>query len=89
MEKENPYNVFNRHGGKITREQLAWQVDRIPSFQPWEREYIKRVLERYDTDTNRYITREEFFQGLEEMAKNDKDPITPEEVERIKKAFLQ
>ena len=89
MKKPNPYDAFSRHGGKLTRRQFGLYVDRIPHFHPSEREYIKRVMERYDTRTSRFITREEFFKGLDEMEKNKKDPITRQEIERIKKALIQ
>ena len=90
MEQENPYDAFHAHGGKLTKEQVAHYVDMIPDFQPWEREYIKRVLERYDVPPySQYITREEFLKGLEEMRENWKDPIDPAEIERIKKVFLE
>jgi len=87
MKKENPHDAFNRHGGRLTRKQFAAYVDRV-SLQPWEREYVKRVMERYDVQHNRYISREDFFDGLDEMVKNQKDPISKAEVERIKKEFL-
>ncbi len=90
MEQPNPYDAFSRHGGALTKEQMAKYVDSIPHFQPWEREYIKRVLERYDVPSySRFITREEFLKALDEMAKNQQDPIDPQEIERIKKIFLQ
>ena len=90
MIKENPYDAFRRHGGGLTRDQIGRYVDMISGFQPWEKEYIKRVLERYDVSPHsQYITREEFFKALEEMKGNARDPIDPAEIERIEKVFLQ
>jgi len=49
---------------------------------------VKRALERFHNPTSLGITKEEFLKGLEEMAKNPYDPITHQEVERIKQAFM-
>lgn len=62
-------------------------MDRLP-IRPDQREYTKRVLERYDNPGwDQGITREEFLKGLDEMAKNPHDPISPQEVERLKQHF--
>lgn len=54
-----------------------------------DKEYVKRVMERFDIPSySRWITREEFKKGLEEMAKNPRDPIDRREVEQLKKHFL-
>lgn len=80
-------DVFSRYGGRLTPEQLKREMWRVP-LRPEEREYVKRVMERFDQPYfSRGITREEFYKGLEEMTKNLQDPISPEEVERIKKYF--
>ena len=71
------YCGFNA-GNTITRVTLT----------PEEREYAKRIMERFDIAAySMGITREEFFQGLDEMANNPNDPIDPQEVERIKERF--
>ena len=81
---------FNQRGDRILRRDLERHINRIP-FQSYEREYIKAVMAKFDTPyepaSKRYITKEEFLQGLDEMAQNSKDSISVGEVERIKKYF--
>ncbi len=71
----------------MSRQQMDQYIDLV-TLLPEDREYVKRVMERFDISTySMGVTREEFFQGLDEMAKNPNDPITPEEAERIKERF--
>ena len=90
MTQKKPYDAFSIHGGRLTSQQMQEYINRIP-LQPDEREYVKRVMERFDQAyepwANKYITREEFQKGLDEMAKNPSDPITPKEAEWVKKHF--
>ncbi|MBI4123106.1 MAG: hypothetical protein HY458_01940 [Parcubacteria group bacterium] len=82
-----PQDTFSRYGGRMSRQQFEQYINTV-TLLPEEREYVKRVMERFDIPTySMGITREEFFQGLDEMAKNPNDPITPEETERIKERF--
>ena len=71
----------------MSRQQMEQYINLV-TLLPEEREYVKRVMERFDIPTySMGVTREEFFQGLDEMAKNPSDPITPEEANRIKQRF--
>ena len=89
-EDKNDLKFFDRYGDRILRRDLERHINRIP-FQNHEREYIKAVMAKFDTPyepaSKRYITKEEFLQGLDEMAQNSKDSISVGEVERIKKYF--
>jgi hypothetical protein len=79
-------DVFSRHGGRLTPRQLERYLWRVPLYKE-EKEYVERVMERFHHPYSRWITREEFYKGLDEMAKNPRDPISPQEVERLKKYF--
>ncbi len=58
------------------------------SLLPYEREYVLRVIERFDEPTiSQGITRDEFFKALDDMVKNPDDPIDAAEAERIKQKF--
>ena len=82
-----PQDAFSNYGGRMSRQQFEQYINTV-TLLPEEREYVKRLMERFDISTySMGITREEFFQGLDEMAKNPNDPITPEEAERIKQRF--
>ncbi|HEY4475916.1 MAG: hypothetical protein UY78_C0028G0007 [Parcubacteria group bacterium GW2011_GWA1_53_13] len=82
-----PQDAFSRYGGSMSREQMNQYIDLV-TLTPEEREYAKRIMERFDIAAySMGITREEFFQGLDEMANNPNDPIDPQEVERIKERF--
>ena len=81
-------DIFERHRGRLTLRQIEQYLLRVPLFAT-EREYVERVMEKFDTPYSRWITKEEFLKGLEEMARNPKDPLSKEEVERIKKYFLE
>lgn len=82
-----PQDTFSRYGGRMSRQQFEQYINTV-TLLPEEREYVKRVMERFDEPTfSMGITREEFFRGLDEMAKNPDDPITPEEADRIKDRF--
>jgi hypothetical protein len=84
MAKHN--DAFSRNAGRLSKQQFELYLNQVP-LQPWEREYVKRVMERFDTHWSLGITREEFHKGLDEMAKNPHDQISKEHVERIKKYF--
>ena len=77
-EDENDLKFFNQHGDRILRRDLEKHINRIP-FQSYEREYIKAVMAKFDSPyepaSKRYITKEEFLKGLDEMAQNSKDSI--------------
>ncbi len=79
-------DVFSTYGGVMSRQQMDQYIGLLTLTQE-EREYVRRVMERFDTSYSVGITREEFFQGLDEMTKNPNDPIDPQEVERIKERF--
>ncbi|KKU86676.1 MAG: hypothetical protein UY15_C0005G0055 [Parcubacteria group bacterium GW2011_GWA2_47_9] len=84
---QNPYDAFQRSNGRLSKEQMHQYMDRMP-FRPDQREYAKRLLERFDhPGYDLGITRDEFLKGLDEMAKNPHDPISPQEVERIRQHF--
>ncbi len=83
---DGPQDAFSRYGGMMSRQQMDQYIGLLTLTQE-EREYVRRVMERFDTSYSMGITREEFFQGLDEMAKNPNDPIDPQEVERIKERF--
>ena len=82
-----PQDAFSTYGGMMSRQQFEQYINTV-TLLPEEREYVKRVMERFDEPTfSMGITREEFFRGLDEMANNPNDPIDPQEVERIKERF--
>ncbi|HEY4511108.1 MAG TPA: hypothetical protein VJG29_01930 [Candidatus Paceibacterota bacterium] len=82
-----PQDAFSNYGGRMSHQQFEQYINTV-TLLPEEREYVKRLMERFDIPSySMGITREEFFQGLDEMAKNPNDPITPEEAERIKQRF--
>lgn len=71
----------------MSSKRLSTHLRRVP-LSPQQREYVRRVMERYDERIrSRGVTREEFHKGLDEMAKNSRDPISRREVETIKKYF--
>ena len=82
----NEQDAFSRYGGMMSRQQMDQYIGLV-SLTPEEREYVRRLMERFDTPYSVGVTREEFFQGLDEMANNPNDPIDPQEVERIKERF--
>ena len=79
-------NIFSKHGGKLTRKQFEQRLKRVP-LQSWQREYVKRVMEKFNTHYSKGITREEFHAGLDEMAKNPHDRIDSKHIDLIKKHF--
>ena len=89
-EDESILKLFDRYGGRMPQRDLERHLNRIP-FQSHEREYVKAVMAKFDNPyepgSKRYVTKEEFLQGLDEMVQNKKDSISREEVERIKKYF--
>ena len=52
---------------------------------------VKAVIAKFDNPyepaSSRYITEKEFLQCLDEMAENNRDSISPQEIERIKQQF--
>lgn len=81
------YSIFSKHGGKLTRKQFEQRLKRVP-LQSWRKEYVKRVMEKFDEPRySRGITEEEFNKGLEAMAKNPRDSINKTHIARIRKHF--
>lgn len=91
MKKQTPQkpssgNFFQRYGGRMTTGQLNQFLNRMTMY-PWEKEYVKRVFERYHHPTSPHITEKEFKSALEEMAKNTKDPVQIKRIKELKKRF--
>lgn len=84
MAKQN--DAFSRHGGRLSKRQFEQYLNRVP-LQSWDREYVKRVMEKFNTSYSRGITRDEFHKGLDEMAKNPRDRINKTKIALIKKYF--
>lgn len=82
----NQNDAFSRHGGRLSKRQFEQYLNMVP-LQLWEKEYVKRVMEKFNNQYSQGLTREEFFQGLEEMAKNPNDQIDSADIERIKSRF--
>ncbi|MCP6726928.1 MAG: hypothetical protein KJI69_02710 [Patescibacteria group bacterium] len=81
------YSPFGKHGGKITKKQFEQRLKRVP-LQSWRKEYVERVMEKFDEPRySRGITEKEFNQGLKEMLKNKRDRIEKKHIDRIKKYF--
>jgi len=85
-EQKKPPSIFQRYGGRMTTQQINQLVDQM-SMHPWEKEYVKRVFERFSDPTSPHVTEEEFKQGLDEMLKNSQDPIDRIRIEQIKRKF--
>lgn len=87
---EKHLEAFERHKGRLTQREIEQHLRRIP-LRSNQREYIKAVIAKFDNPyeppSKRFVTEEEFLQGLDEMAKNNRDSISSDEVERIKKYF--
>jgi hypothetical protein len=79
-------SLFKQYGGRMTTRQIEQFLNRM-TMHPWEREYIKRVFERYHSPVSPHITEEEFKQGLDEMLKNTRDPVERNRIEQIKRKF--
>ncbi len=79
-------SLFDRKGGRLTMADIQWHLNRVPLY-PHEREYVKAVLSKYEHPYSRFITKEEFYKALDEMAKNQKDAIDRYDIERIKRYF--
>lgn len=79
-------SLFDRYGGRMTTEQINRILDQ-ETMHPWEREYIKRVVERYHSPTSPHITKSEFQSALKEMAQNTKDPVERNRIEQLKRRF--
>lgn len=79
-------SLFSRYGGRMTTNQINQILDRKP-MHPWEKEYLKRVIERYHNPVSPHITEEEFRQALDEMQKNTRDPVERNRIEDLKKTF--
>ena len=80
------YDAFSRNNGKLSKKQFERYLHQVP-LQTWEREYVKRVMEKFNTSWSRGISKDEFLKGLDEMAKNPHDQIDANEIKRIKKYF--
>lgn len=79
-------DIFAKSGGMIGKRRLNRQVDRM-AFSPVQQEYIKQVMAKYHRFGKRGVTREEFNQGLDEMARNTRDPIKRIDIDRIRRHF--
>ncbi|MDO8558074.1 MAG: hypothetical protein Q7S09_02715 [bacterium] len=80
-------DTFSRNAGRLSRQQMDEHISRMPMFQH-DQEYIKQVMGKFDiAGYSQGITREEFHKGLDEMAKNTRDPIDLQKIERIKTHF--
>lgn len=77
---------FKRFGGRLPLGYVDERVSQVP-LSPREKEYIKQVIAKYNYPGSQGITRKEFRKALEEMARNEHDSVTREEVKRIKKYF--
>ena len=87
MEQQPQKDIFSRYGGRLFKHQMHDVISRIPLHEH-EKEYVKRVMEKFDHPSfSEGVTREEFFKGLDEMAKNQYDPIDSTKVESIKRHF--
>ncbi len=91
MNKQKPSrsfsgSLFRKYGGRMTLSQLHQFLSR-ESMHPWEREYTKRVIEKYHFPSSPHITEQEFKKALEEMAKNTKDPMGIKRINQLKKRF--
>jgi len=79
--------IFKLSGGRISKQNLERLIERAPLTQ-WDKEYVKRVMEKFDNPYySRGITKEEFLKGLSEMEENIRDPLEKREIDRIKKFF--
>jgi len=85
-EQKKPSSFFQKYGGRMTTQQIERLLNQIP-MHPWEREYVKRVFERYHSPVSPHITEEEFKRGLDEMLKNTQDPVERNRIEQIKRKF--
>lgn len=79
-------DAFSRNSGKLSKRQFEQYLNRVP-LRSSQKEYIKRVMEKFNTSYSRGITKEEFYKGLDEMAKNPRDHITSKHIELLKKYF--
>ncbi len=84
--KPSSSNIFSRHRGRITLRQFNEMISRIP-MRDIEREYSKRVMERFHHPHSPHLTEQELKQGLNEMLHNVRDPIQRQLIERIKRKF--
>ena len=79
-------DIFSRTGGRLGKVKLNRRISRLP-LNRTQKEYVKQVMAKYDTFGSRGVTRKEFHKGLDEMARNQRDPITRKHIEKIKKHF--
>lgn len=84
--KPRDQSLFRRHGGRMTIPQIHQILNRIPMTDR-EREYAKRVFEKYHNPVSPHVTREEFKKAINEMLQNVKDPLEKERLKRIEKEF--
>ncbi|MDA1337486.1 MAG: hypothetical protein O3C23_01835 [bacterium] len=82
----NSNDAFSRNNGRLSKRQFELYLNQVP-LQIWEREYVKRVMDKFDTSWSQGITRDEFLKGLDEMAKNPHDQIDASDIENIKRHF--
>jgi Ca2+-binding EF-hand superfamily protein len=84
--KPSGSSIFRRYGGRITLGQFNEMISRIP-MRDIEREYTKRVMERFHHPQSHHLTEKEFKQGMNKMLLNTRDPIQRQLIERIKRNF--
>lgn len=84
--QQSSRNLFSQYGGRMTLNQIN-QLLNGTTMRPYEREYIKRTIERYHSPVSPHITEQEMRQSLQEMTKNTNDPVQLDLVEKLKKTF--
>jgi len=77
---------FTPLGGRMSWENFEDRI-RDMGLSTNEQIHIHKVFEKYDRDGSG-ISREEFHQGLDELARDTDDPLTREEVQKIRRNFL-
>lgn len=84
--QQSSRSLFSRYGGRMTLNQINQLLNRT-TMRPYEREYIKRTIERYHNPLSPHITEQEMRQSLQEMTQNTKDPVQLDLVKKLKKTF--
>ena len=79
-------DVFSRTGGRLGKVKLNRRISRLP-LSRIQQEHVKAVMAQFDYFGSAGVTRAEFHKGLDEMARNQRDPVTRKHIERIKKHF--
>jgi len=82
----NKRDIFSLRGGVLYKKRMNNRIDRLP-LDETEKEYVKQVIAKHDRPGSKGVTREEFLYSLDEMAKNNRDTIQKDQIEKIKKYF--